>query len=277
MIRSFSRLGILTLLLLAGCNLSSHFEKVDPDAVSSSKTYFDFLRHGQFEELEKVLDPSINGTDIRNTLTSMATLIPNQNPEAVKTVWAHTSCSVHTCDTTTTLEYKYPATRLILTVVIRREGSESSVVGFHLQPISESLMEANRFTLKDRGVSQYTALTLAVLFPLFSVYALVLCVRTKNLKRKWLWAIFILLGIGRLSVLWTTGQCFFTFSFIQLLSAGAIAKPYGPWEISISMPLGAILFLIYQSKLNKSKECIAMDGNAREPAESVNARHDDGR
>ena len=92
-------------------------------------------------------------------------------------------------------------------------------------------------------------LALAVAAPLFSLYALVLCVRTRLRGKKWLWIVAILLGVGALSVNWTTGQWNFQPAYVQLLSASATASPYGPWVISVSVPLGAILFVLRRKEL----------------------------
>jgi hypothetical protein len=107
----------------------------------------------------------------------------------------------------------------------------------------------NRFTLSGRGAAQYTILALAVLAPLLSLYALVLCVRTKMRRTKWLWLVLVLMGIGKIVVNWTTGQVFFTPIAFQLPPAGANAVLYGPWQVYVSLPVGAIVFLALRSKL----------------------------
>ena len=38
-----------------------------------------------------------------------------------------------------------------------------------------------------------------------TLYALVLCIRTRNVKSKWLWILFILVGFGAVQANWTTG------------------------------------------------------------------------
>jgi hypothetical protein len=100
-----------------------------------------------------------------------------------------------------------------------------------------------------KGATQYAILSLAVLAPLFSLYVFLLCIKTRMGKKKWLWLIFIVLGIGKLGVNWTTGQVLFTPLAIQLPPAGANAQLYGPWLVYVSIPLGAIIFLIMRKKL----------------------------
>ena len=64
--------------------------------------------------------------------------------------------------------------------------------------------------------------------------------------RKWPWILFILFGFGNLAVNWSTGEFGFSTLAIQMFSASASATPHGPWIISISLPLGAVCFLIFR-------------------------------
>ena len=147
-----------------------------------------------------------------------------------------------------TLEYEFPQKWLLAEVVTQKSGGVTTIVGFHVTPIADSLENLNRFTLVGKGAPQYEILSLAVLAPLFSLYVFVLCIKTRMGKKKWLWLIFILLGIGKLVVNWTTGQVFFTPIAIQLPPAGANAQLYGPWLVYVSIPLGAIIFLIMRKR-----------------------------
>lgn len=254
MVRYFFSIGLLSLLLLTGCNRSPLLDPIAPEAVSSSKSYFELLRHKQYEQIENALDPSIKSPDIRNVMTSMAALVPDEEPVSVKTVGARVSCKENACNNDIVLEYQFPKTWLLVNIVTRKENSNSSITGFHIQTVPESVEETNSFTLIGKKFSQYIILLLAILFPLFSVCVLILCVQTKiEAKKKWPWFVFILIGIGSLDVSWTKGQYAFHLLSFNLLSAGLRAIPYGPWILSISLPLGAILFPIYRIRHLRAK------------------------
>jgi hypothetical protein len=66
------------------------------------------------------------------------------------------------------------------------------------------------------------------------------------------------MGIGKLSVNWTTGACIFSPFSIQLFGFGMSCEEYSPWIISFSLPLGAILFIIKQKQLS----CVERRGGA---------------
>lgn len=63
------------------------------------------------------------------------------------------------------------------------------------------------------------------------------------IARKWPWMIFILLGVGKVAVNWTTGEWQVMPLAVQLFSVSALSDSYGPWELAVSFPLGAIAFL----------------------------------
>ena len=67
---------ILSLICLvtqfAGCN--TLMDRIAPETVQKAKTNFDYLRRGQYDPIESALDPSIDRTNLRVNLQSMAAL-----------------------------------------------------------------------------------------------------------------------------------------------------------------------------------------------------------
>jgi len=64
-----------------------------------------------------------------------------------------------------------------------------------------------------------------------------------------LWGLFILFGIGKVAVNWTTGQWEASPLALQLFSASAGASLNGPWVFAVSLPLGAIVFLLRRQSI----------------------------
>ena len=64
----------------------------------------------------------------------------------------------------------------------------------------------------------------------------------------WLWIAFILIGVGRLSVVWRPNvenleNVFFKPVSGLILGIGLIKWPvYDPWVLSVGFPLGAVVF-----------------------------------
>ena len=225
-----------------------------PEDKAIAKNYIELLRQGNFDQIEKDLDPSIKSSDIRETLTKMANLIPVINPESVKVVGTQIMNGPSWRTANITFEYQFSEKWLLINVATQKKNEVSTIVGFNVKPIPDSLERINRFTLKGKGITHYTTLSLIILIPLFTLFTLILCIRTKPIKRKWLWVTFILFGIGKFGMNWTSGQYFIAPVSIQFFSTSAFAPAYGPWTFSVSLPLGAIVFLVVRKRLQKAKE-----------------------
>jgi hypothetical protein len=242
-------LGGLFLAVLSGCDQATLMKKMTPQEDEAiTRRYVDDLRQNRFDQIEQDLDPGLKDSNMHGTLASMAAMFPALEPVSTKVV-GFRSFLGNVRRTEITLEYEFPQKWLLAEVVMQKSGGVTTIVGLHVTPIADSLENLNRFTLVGKGATQYAILSLAVLAPLFSLYVFVLCIKTRIGKKKWLWLIFIVLGIGKLVVNWTTGQVFFTPLAIQVPAAGANAQLYGPWLVYVSIPLGALIFLIMRKRL----------------------------
>jgi hypothetical protein len=141
---------------------------------------------------------------------------------------------------------------LLINVARRIRPDGTTIDGFNVQPIKDSLENMNKFTFDGKGALYYLVFSLAIAIPVFIIYTTVLCARTKIEKRKWLWLIFILCGLTNFSLNWTTGEWRFLPMQFELLGAGFFSVPYGPWILSVGLPLGAVVFLLRRRKLGPS-------------------------
>jgi hypothetical protein len=255
--RFIGLLSIAFCTLFVGCERDNLRKIVSsPEDEIIVRSYVDLLRQGQYEQIESNFDPSLVDSDIHDTLGKMAALFPSDNPESVKLVGLNVSHGQENPTKNITLEYQFPSKWLLVNVAIQRKGDVSKVVGFHVDLIPDSLENLNEFTLVGKSGIQYLILTSAICSLLFSFYVLTLCVRTKVGRTKWLWMMFVLIGVGQLAVNWTTAQWTFTLLSIQLPCGRAFATPYGPWTVVATMPVGAILFLNHRWKMRIAGELI---------------------
>lgn len=241
---------VVTFLLLSsiwGCNRSARLERNNAEDISLAKNYFDLLRKGDYDEVENAFDPSLKGPDFRAGFDQLVATIPPEDPFSVSPNLVKRNCDAWVCDTGIILDYKYRDERLLFNVVLRKSERQSTIIGMNIRIIPGSYIAANEFRLSNKGFFQYAMLILAVLFPALSVYALALCIRSRIGLRKWLWTPFIIVGVAKLGVNWTTGRIDFHVLSVQVLSSSAFREPYGPWIISVSLPLGAILFLTHRT------------------------------
>ena len=248
--RKILLVGVALLALAAGCSQSDMMKAMASPADEKLAThYLDLLRQHQFDPIEKDVDPSIRTPNMHEVLVHMAEAIPAQDPVSVKVVGFNKAFVNRVESTNVTFEYQYPDRWLMENVAIKKADGVSTIIGLNVKPLARSLEAENQFTFAGKGALQYAVLALAALFVITTLYALVLCARTRIAKRKWLWIIFILVGFGKLSVNWTTGAWGFMPLAVQLFSASSFSQPYGPWIVAVSFPLGAVWFLLRRKSL----------------------------
>jgi drug/metabolite transporter (DMT)-like permease len=98
-------------------------------------------------------------------------------------------------------------------------------------PLADSLENLDRFTFFGKGINQYVILILALASLLVSLYALYICVRTRVGPSRWLWASVVVVGVGQLSVNWTTGRLLSQpFAFMSR----ALARKRFPMDLGLS-------------------------------------------
>lgn len=153
--------------------------------------------------------------------------------------------------------FEFPEKWALITYRLVDEGQGLKILGLNINVSDVSFKEINSF-----GNAGVTPLRISVLiWGLFSVVSIiwifVLAAKEKHLKRKPLWLIFIILGVGGFSLNWTTEAWAFQILNFSVLGAGfSTAGPFSPWIIKVAFPLGAFIFLFLkkQGKLKYKTE-----------------------
>jgi hypothetical protein len=130
----------------------------------------------------------------------------------------------------------------LFAIAITRTSGHTGVIGFHWQPLATSLEAANSFTLTHKSFKHLGFLLLAILAAAASIGGAVLALRT---RLGWRWVLLSLLGVTKISLNWNTGGLQVQPIAVQLFSAGFLRPGFvGPWLISFSLPLGALLVFV---------------------------------
>lgn len=246
---------LLLCLLIGGCDKDAIMQKMaPPELQAEAKAHIAKLRSRDFKAVEAALDESVAANDITATLAKMADLIPPGQPDSVKLVGVETSMVPGDQTVRQVYEYQFGQRWLIIAVALKEHNGVRTIAAMDVLPQVASLDEQHAFRLSGKSPVQYAVLAGAVAAVLVTLVALVSCIRTKLPRgKKAGWIIFILLGVGRFAVNWTTGEFMFTPVAVNIFSAGAVAVT-GPWIISAAIPLGALLFLF---RGPKRREAIA--------------------
>lgn len=242
-------LGVLA--LLAGCDQQAMLEKFTPKAESAvAQRALSDLVARNFSALDSQLDPALKTPDTRDTFEKMANAFPSAQPKSVNIVGTETRTLNSVTTYNLTYEYEYPNAWVLTNVTLQRKDGQLRIVGMHAYPEKQSLRETNAFTFAGKGFLHYFVLGLTIGIALFVIYVLVLCFRTPIAKRKWLWLVFVALGVVRFFFNWTTGSLNVQFFSVAVPGVSAFsAGPYAPLILSFSIPVGAIVFLLRRRAL----------------------------
>ncbi|WP_431286168.1 hypothetical protein [Roseateles chitinivorans] len=205
-----------------------------------------------FAAIDAVMDAEHRPADLQAALEKMLTVVPAGTPKSVKVVGINTMRRPSSTTYNLTYEYEYPSGWLMAAVLLERRDDKLLLQGIQFVPRTRSLEAENSFGLAGKGPLHYVVLLLAVAIPLFIIYALVLCFRTRFPRRKWLWMLFVALGLVTFRFDWASGAWDFQLVSFLLLGAGATKSgPVAPWVMSLAVPVGAIVFLLRRQSLQR--------------------------
>lgn len=239
-------------LALSGCDLQRSIQpSVPKEEKSFARTVLKNLEARDFESIEAVFDPDSKGSDFKTQLEDVAGLFPEGEPAGPPAMvgfqWNRHGDVTHYA---LAFEYEYPQSWLVGNVMFRTEPSGRMATGIFIEPTETSLAEAHRFSFEGKSAVHLLILGLVVAIPLFILYTLVRVLRTPMPgHRRLLWALFVLIGFVQINLNWSTGGMHVTPLSFQILGAGFFTGgPYGPWTFIVSIPVGAILFMLKRRK-----------------------------
>jgi hypothetical protein len=217
--------------------------------IELSKQFFSLLQSGDFVSLEK-FDPSLSGDHSvreRDNLEKLAALFPGVKPTDVKLIGVQHNTSFGNretfSETSVGFEYEFPGKSVYARVVLREQQNSISVKKITVVPLQDSLESINKFTFSGKPVGNLIFLSAIMMVLAFIVWRLIICVKTPIPKRKWLWVLFVSLGFLSINLNWTDVDINIVPLSIQFMGASFWrAGPFSPVILSVSVPLGAIIF-----------------------------------
>ena len=130
-----------------------------------------------------------------------------------------------------------------------------SVSYINITPTSLSQREVNRFTLKGKSPTHYMILLAALGTVIFSLITFIVCCMTKDLKYKAIFLLTMFIGVGFVTINWTSGEMSALKFFITIPQLYArSASPYSPWQIGFGVPVSALIFWFTRGSLKKKSD-----------------------
>ncbi|MEO0509421.1 MAG: hypothetical protein AAF065_06150 [Verrucomicrobiota bacterium] len=258
---------LICITLLAGCDRTELLDKLAPeDRKAQAIETLEALRKGTGKETFALLPEQQRTEEAKRALAMLAQGMPDQdytNFTFVNYQWRRVNSQEFYYFV---FEYDFDGTYLLADITLEKKSEGFLVARLHVNEIAESVVESSKFDFQEAGVFHFLFLGAVVILPIFTVTTLVVCIRTKGLKRKWLWCIFILIGFMSFKLNWSNGDWFWQPLSFQLLSSSATsAGAYGPWVLGFSFPVGAVAFWDKRKKL-KAQPVDGSTANAVDPS-----------
>jgi len=243
--------AVSCIAFLAACSNESILSKVaPPEADKYAREFFETMRAGAPEDVKRQLSPAVlqnqaSMDSVQSLRQQFAALGVLDSAKVTNGQYFFASGSART---RRVLMYELWGHRAIALaeIEILEDGAERSVNGLQIQPIRKSLEATNGF-MANAGPAQLAVLLLAIGLTLFEIATAVIVAMTP-MPRRWLWAVFALFGVGTFAMNWTTGAVSSNLFYVQLIGSIQRVGLAGPWFISVSFPLGAIVALRKRSQ-----------------------------
>ena len=246
----------LLALLAGGCDQKALVKKVTPPEDDQlARRFIGDLAAGRTDAAIQVLVPQLRQPEAAAGLQQVRDALAEQPIENIELVGAYLQGAAKLSGNTErtvrlTYEIKQAGRWLAALVIITSvDGGPRQIITARVNPLPDSFENMGRFSLAGKPGGHYAFLAAVVAVPVFSLWALVRCLRSR-IRRKWLWVLFIALGVARFELNWNTGDLAIRPLYLQLLGAGAMRDgAYGAWVLAVSVPLGAAIFLARRQRL----------------------------
>lgn len=138
----------------------------------------------------------------------------------------------------------------VVSIRLRTEDGNTQMTRLLISRVPNDLRVVHAFTLHGKPVWRLLFFAVTCLAPVFMIVTLIVAVRERRQLKWWfLWAVFIVIGIGAVRLNWTTGDLFISPFTVGLLGAGFVrSSDLSPWTIALYLPVGAGLFWIKRAR-----------------------------
>ncbi len=132
------------------------------------------------------------------------------------------------------------------------------LIGLRFNSAPLELSDLFPFVMTDISYVHYYVLIALLLVPALMLYATVQCLRRES-GVGWAWIPVILTGVGRATAVWIPGPAderLFSFVPMAITVLGVEmqkAASFEPWHVSVSAPLGAIIYLWWSDRQSKTR------------------------
>lgn len=236
-------------LALAGCDRQQVAHWLAPtDEDAAGRQYVEEIRDRNFTPVQKDLAPGVQVPE--EALMALATFLnAGEAPKSVSIVTRNVESVDGTAHYALGYQYQFAKDLRLIELNLSKSGGVTKIAGLHTYAITVPLQEINAFRLRFKSKQHFIFLAAWVLMALFTLATALVCWRTPMGRGKGLWLLIILLGFGEFAINWTSGTIYYDLVALELFGVGFYRDLSGVWTLQIGVPLGAILFWVFRSRL----------------------------
>jgi len=248
----------LLVFSLVGCFEQPGAGNSPPQAVVEFvKSQVTRLTNVNYDEFRENADQKTFGPETGHLLSQMTAYIPKEQPQSV-TVVAFSGVQ-GAQGTNIALEYKYPGRWLLIRASVRPVGGNLKLFAINADELELSAAETFNVSVKGKSALHYAVLLSALLVPSIVFFATIQWARLGKFRNRWWWLVAILFGATGFTFNWNQGDWTFAPLNLQLFGAGFFVPMKWPpllWPlyITVSLPLGALLFLVRRRSLAAARQ-----------------------
>jgi uncharacterized membrane protein YhaH (DUF805 family) len=226
-------------------SISSNFSTPglsDADGAALREPYAQ-LAAGQDDALAARLTPGSDPRAVEAGLARIHALIPAESATSSRLVrWAvfldrngRTLSAVH--------EYIYPTQIVRADTTIAQSEGRWLVSSLTVNAMPRAQADAP-FSLAAHSIPFVLIFVAVFAVPVFIYVTALAVLRRHEMRRRWLWLLFVLVGFTNLSVNGTTEAFFFSPIAFLLFGAGVTTTGaiFDPWNFALSLPIGAVAY-----------------------------------
>lgn len=218
-------------------------------AIKFSTDYIQLLQNKNIDALRKYNSNTV-GLDQVNMIID-SNILPTNPPTQINVIGAKVTDNYKS---TVSLEYNFPNQSILIKVGYSGGKGHEKIYGIQFDELSLPLEQANKVELLHGTFKQYAALALYLFILGLEMCALSICFFSPYIQRKKNWMLFIVIGVFGFYFNWTT-QAFYLskpssvttsgFDLLEIFGASFDYSPYFPLVFTFSLPVGAVVFLLY--------------------------------
>jgi hypothetical protein len=240
------------------------------EAAQFAKRFFADIRARDLEAAKSALDPKVVDSQIKEKLSAVANIFPIEAPKSIKfSGFREIKADGVFSNVTIYMQYEYSDRWILATARLQKLGGNFVVASAEAQPNRDSIENFNKFKFLGQDVKHYAVFIAAISLLLFGIYVFALCIKEVASRPKsvgpWLWIIFVLVGFGKVEFNWINGMFYFfqnsayanssqghAIELFEFPVARFSLSPQTPLVVMMSVPLGAIIFLLRRKKVGRS-------------------------